>query len=255
MIKLKTEQEILKMEKSGQIVAKTLSFLKNIIVPGISTLDIENAGMDFLKSKYPSVVPAFKGYQGFPAAFCISLNDEVVHGIPSKDKIIQEGDIVSIDFGVINNGFYGDSAFSVIAGKDINKISSLLETTETALLKGIEKATIGNHLSDISAEIERHVKENGYSVVRDFVGHGIGTDLHEDPQVPNFYTDYAKSIELKEGLVIAIEPMVNIGKHKVKVLSDNWTVVTKDGTMSAHFEHTIAISKNGPRILTRREHA
>ncbi len=247
MIHLKSEREIQIMRKAGEITATILKEISEMIEPGVTTKELDaHAEMRCNELK---VKPAFKGYHGFPACLCVSINNEVVHGIPSDKRKLNNGDIVSIDFGVIYNGYHGDTAITVPCGNISKEAQSLIEVTEQCLHAGIKKATIGNKLFDISFEIQKYVEDRGYSVVREFVGHGIGRNLHEDPQVPNFGPK-GKGLDLKEGMVLAIEPMINAGSHSVRVLSDGWTAVTTDGKLSAHFEHTIAIRTNGPEILT-----
>ena len=228
------------------------SILGSLVEPGISTWELDKVAEDYTVSK--GYVPAFKGYQNFPGSICASINHEVVHGIPSKNRILKKGDIIGIDFGVYKDGFYADSAFTFGVGNIGSDLELLLDVTRDSLAKGIENAVIGNKLYDISKSIQDHVENNGFSIVRSYVGHGIGRNLHEDPQVPNFVLESEKrenSLDLVEGLVIAIEPMVNVGNYEVEVSNDNWTVVTKDGSLSAHFEHTIAITKKGPVNLTK----
>ena len=247
MIYLKSDREIEIMRKAGSITANILNHLKDSVNAGMSTLDIDKIAEK--KCKEFKVQPAFKGYHGFPGCICISVNEEVVHGIPNAKKIIKEGDIVSLDFGVIYDGYYGDSAISIGVGKITDPARDLIEITKKSLFAGIENAVEGNHLFDISHAVQQCVESKGYSVVREFVGHGIGKNLHEEPQVPNFGPK-GKGIVLKKGMVLAIEPMINIGTHAIKVLKDGWTAVTQDGKLSAHFEHTIAITNDGPNILT-----
>ena len=249
MIFYKSADEIELMRKSGRVVAEVLNYVAERIKPGISTLDVEAYALEKMKSISPEIVPSFKGYMGFPASICVSLNKEVVHGIPSVKRIVKDGDIVSIDFGVFYNGYHGDAAISVIAGKGTEEAKRLLEVTQQSLYEGIKEAKIGNRLFDISAAIQDFVESHGYSVVKDFVGHGIGQNMHESPQVPNF-GERGTGIKIADGLTIAIEPMVNAGTSDVDVLSDGWTAVTSDGSLSAHFEHTVAITKNGTFILT-----
>lgn len=237
------------MRESGLIVAKVLDHLKKHIKPGISTMDLELIALDKMKSIEPKAKPAFKGYMGYPSALCVSLNSEVVHGIPSEKRIIKDGDIVSIDFGVEHNGYFGDSAFSKIAGTGSEEKVRLLKITENSLYEGLKYAKLGRHLHDISSAIQDYVEGYGFSVVREFVGHGIGRSMHEAPQVPN-YGEKDTGVILKEGIVLAIEPMVTNGSHEVKVLKDGWTAVTKDGSLAAHFEHTVAITSDGTIILT-----
>jgi methionyl aminopeptidase len=248
LIYYKSKDDIRCMRESGKIVADILASLSKRVQPGMTTMDLENMANEFL-SKYKGAKPAFKGYNGFPASLCVSINHEVVHGIPSKKRIINDGDIVSIDFGVEFNGHFADSAVSVIAGTALKEDQRLLDVTKEALYVGIREAKLGNKLYDISAAIQNFVEKNGFSVVREFVGHGIGRSMHESPQVPN-YGERGTGMELKDGLTIAIEPMVNAGTYDVLVLNDGWTTVTKDGKHSAHFEHSVAITEDGTYILT-----
>ena len=251
-IQLKNNNNIEKIKKCGNIISEVHSILGKLVEPGISTWELDKVAEDYTVSK--GYVPAFKGYQNFPGSICASINHEVVHGIPSKNRILKKGDIIGIDFGVYKDGFYADSAFTFGVGNIGPDLELLLDVTRDSLAKGIENAVIGNKLYDISKSIQDHVENNGFSIVRSYVGHGIGRNLHEDPQVPNFVLESEKrenSLDLVEGLVIAIEPMVNVGNYEVEVSNDNWTVVTKDGSLSAHFEHTIAITKKGPVNLTK----
>ncbi len=248
MIQLKSPREIEKMRKAGRIVAEVLDLISENIKPGITTRTLDRlAAEHFKRSK---ARPAFLGYQGFPANICVSIDDEVVHGIPGERKLV-EGQIVSVDVGSILDGYYGDAARSFGVGELSPESKRLLEVTEKSLLMGIEQGRIGNHLGDISAAIQTYVEAQGFSVVRDLVGHGIGRKMHEEPQVPNFGTP-GSGIELNEGLVLAIEPMINAGGYDVRILPDGWTIVTADGENSAHFEHSVAITANGPEILTIR---
>jgi len=247
MVILKSAEEIEKLRKSNYIVAEVLEGLRELIKPGISTRELDVYAEEMVRER--GAVPAFKGYMGYPASLCTSVNAEVVHGIPS-DRVLKEADIVSMDFGALYRGYYGDSAITVPVGKVSSVAVKLMKITNEALYKGINEAKAGNRLGDISAVVQNHVEDAGFSVVRDFVGHGIGRNLHEDPQIPN-YGLRGRGIELKNGMVFAIEPMVNEGTFKVKVLKDGWTVVTSDGKLSAHFEHTVAITENGPVILSR----
>ena len=248
MVILKSAEEIEKLRKSNYIVAEVLEGLRALIKPGITTRELDIYAEEPVRKK--RAVSAFKGYMGYPASLCTSVNAEVVHGIPSDRVLLKEGDIVSMDFGALYEGYYGDSAITVPVGKVSNVAVKLMKITDEALYKGINEAKAGNRLGDISAAVQNHVEGAGFSVVRDFVGHGIGRNLHEDPQIPN-YGLRGRGIELKNGMVFAIEPMVNEGTFKVKVLKDGWTVVTSDGKLSAHFEHTVAITENGPMILSR----
>lgn len=248
MINIKTKDEIEKMKESGYIVAKILDELSELVAPGVTTAELDAyAEKRTLELK---AIPAFKGYQGFPGTLCVSVNDEVVHGIPSKSRKLKDGDIIGCDFGVILNGWYGDSAKTYSVGKISADASKLLEVTEKSLMLGIEQCRVGNKLFDIGHTIQNYVESHGYAVVREFVGHGIGRSLHEDPQVPN-YGPKGKGISLKAGMVLAIEPMINLGGAEVKVLKDGWTAVTVDHSLSAHFEHTVAITEDGPVILTK----
>lgn len=246
VIIIKSEREIEQLRRSNAIVAEVLEKVKSAIMPGVQTKELDKIAEDIILSK--EALPAFKGYRGFPATLCISINEEVVHGIPSERRL-KEGDIVSIDVGVNLNGYFGDGAITVGVGKIDEKGRKLIEITEKALYIGIEKAKPGNRLYDISYAIQFWVESNGFSVVRDFVGHGIGKDLHEEPQIPNFGPPN-QGPRIEKGMVFAIEPMVNEGTYAVKILSDGWTVVTADGKRSAHFEHTIAVTDGEPDVLT-----
>ncbi len=247
MIILKSEREIDIMREADRIVAETHQYLSEIIEAGISTAELDKLADEFIRSR--GAVPSFKGYRGYPASVCISINDEVVHGIPSKNRFLENGDIVSIDIGTFYEGFNGDAAKTFAVGDITKEAEKLLKVTEESLLKGIEKAIVGNRLFDISHAVQKHVESNNFSVVRDYVGHGIGRDMHEDPQIPNF-GPAGRGPKLKAGMVLAIEPMVNVGSYEVETLADDWTVVTKDGSFSAHFEHSIALTEEGPRILS-----
>lgn len=247
MVILKSSQEIEKIRKSNQIVAETLAILKSEVKPGINTLYLNDLSERLAREK--GVIPAFKGYCGFPYALCASTNNVVVHGFPSKKPLV-EGDILSLDFGILKEGYYGDAAITVAVGKISEAAERLSRVTKEALFKGIEKAVPNGRLSDISHAIQSHVETAGFSVVRKFVGHGIGSKLHEEPQIPNF-GEPGNGVRLKPGMTFAIEPMVNEKGYDVKVLDDGWTTVTKDGCLSAHFEHTIAITENGPVILSK----
>ncbi len=236
------------MHRANVLVARVLGRLKDAIVPGVTTAALDEIAEETIRSA--GAVPAFKGYRGFPASLCVSINDEVVHGIPSRKRVVREGDIVSLDVGTVVDGFCGDGAVTVPVGDISTETEKLLRVTEDALLKGIEKVRKGNRVSDIGHAVQSYVESQGFAVVRDFVGHGIGTQMHEEPQVPN-YGEPGRGQRLLPGMVLAIEPMVNAGKHSVKVLSDNWTVVTMDGSFSAHFEHSVAVTENGPWILSQ----
>jgi len=247
MIILKSRPEIEKMRKSNAIVAAILEELAKKIRPGVRTVELDRLSEEMALKK--GALPAFKGYRGYPYSLCTSVNSEVVHGMPSEREL-KEGDIISLDFGILNDGYYGDAAVTVPVGDITPEAKRLLKVTEEALYKGITEVKAGNRIGDISAAIQGHVEAAGYSVVRDLVGHGIGKSLHEDPQVPN-YGSGGRGIELKPGMVFAIEPMVNEGTYRVEILRDGWTVVTADGKLSAHFEHSVAITENGPVILSR----
>lgn len=247
MIVLKSLREIERMRVPCQIVAEVLALLKEKAVPGVSTLELEEIALKEVKKR--KAVPAFKGYAGFPFALCCSPNDRVIHGMPNSIPL-KDGDILSIDFGVLFDEFYGDAAVTIPVASISAEATRLLRVTEESLYKGIDQAVSGGRLFDVSSAVQAHVENAGYSVVRDFVGHGIGKKLHEEPQVPN-YGLAGRGVQLKTGMVLAIEPMVNIGDFAVKVLGDGWTTVTADGSLSAHFEHTVAITANGPDILTR----
>jgi methionyl aminopeptidase len=248
-IMIKTPQEIEKMRRSGQVVREVLEHVRKFVKAGASTQDLENAAAE--KMNELGAKPAFKGYRGYPCVLCTSVNDEVVHGIPSAKRVLKDGDIVSIDTGVIIDGYYGDSATTIaVGGKVPQRTLKLLEVTQASLDRGIEAIKPGATLGDVGAAVQEAVEAEGFSVVRDFVGHGIGTRLHEDPQVPNFGRR-GQGQKLREGMVIAIEPMVNAGRPDVQVLSDGWTAVTQDGSLSAHFEHTVAVTAEGAEILTQ----
>jgi methionyl aminopeptidase len=245
----KSAAEIEKMRRSGRIVRQVLDYLRTIVAPGVSTMDLERAAEE--KMKELGAKPAFKGYYDYPCVLCTSINEEIVHGIPSEKRVLKAGDIVSIDCGVVLDGYYGDSAITVPVGEAVStELKKLLEVTEASLYRAIEATRIGNAVGDVGAAVQDYVEANGFSVVREFVGHGIGTRLHEEPQVPNFGTR-GHGARLREGMVIAIEPMVNFGKPGTRVLDDKWTAVTADGSYSAHFEHCVAVTKNGPMILTQ----
>lgn len=248
MIQIKSPREIDIMARGGQILAATVSLLEKSVRPGMTTVDLDKIADDFIRS-HPGATPAFKGLYNFPASICTSINQEIVHGIPSKKRVLEEGDIVSIDIGVQLEGYYTDSATTVPVGSVDPESKRLLDVTRNALSAGIAAATSENHIGDIGAAVQEVVEAAGFSVVRDLVGHGIGVGFHEDPQVPN-YGKPKRGVRLQPGLTIAIEPMVNVGKPGTRTMPDRWTVVSVDGTRSAHFEHTIAITENGPRVLT-----
>ncbi|MCK4739846.1 MAG: type I methionyl aminopeptidase [Deltaproteobacteria bacterium] len=244
---LKSAGEIDKLRRSNVVVAEMLELLRAKIAPGVTTMDLEMVCVEELEKR--KITPAFKGYRGYPFCLCTSVNDEVVHGMPSE-RVLNDGDIISIDFGVNLDGFYGDSAVTIAVGNIAPETQRLMDVTSEALNRGIAQALDGNRLFDISSAVQQYAEDAGFSVVRTFVGHGIGKELHEPPQVPNF-GQAGKGIRLKAGMVLAIEPMINQGTYDVKVLKDGWTAVTNDGKLSAHFEHTIAITKNGPYVLSR----
>lgn len=244
----KSAAEIEKMRRSGHIVREVLDHLRTLVAPGVTTMDLERAAEKKIKDL--GAKPAFKGYYDYPCVLCTSVNDEIVHGIPSEKRVLQAGDIVSIDCGVVMDGYYGDAAITVPVDSLNAETRKLLEVTEASLYKGIEQARIGNAVGDVGAAVQEYVEANGFSVVREFVGHGIGTRLHEEPQVPNFGIR-GHGARLREGMVLAIEPMVNFGKPGARVLEDKWTAVTTDGSCSAHFEHCVAVTRDGPVILTK----
>lgn len=249
MITIKSAREVELMRRSGKITAKTLSRLIEAAKPGISTEDLDKIAEESIRSM--GGVPTFKGYNGYPASICTSVNDQVVHGIPGG-YVLREGDLVSIDIGTTLDGYVSDSAVTLALGKVSNVASRLLSVTQECLMLAMAQMQIGNHLGDIGAAVQRHAEKNGFGVVRDLVGHGIGTKMHEEPQVPN-YGKPGTGIELRKGLVLAIEPMITQGSWRVRTLDDGWTVVTEDGKLAAHFEHTIALTEKGPRILTLRD--
>jgi len=248
-IMIKTPQEIEKMRRSGGVVREVLETVRGLVKAGATTLDLENAAV--AKMKELGAVAAFKGYRGYPCVLCTSLNEEVVHGIPSKSRVLRDGDIVSIDCGVVVSGYYGDSAITVAVGNAISpEAKRLLDVTKASLESAIAVVKPGATLGDIGAAVQEVVEADGFSVVRDFVGHGIGTHMHEDPQVPN-YGRRGQGTKLRPGMVLAIEPMVNVGGPGVQVLKDGWTAVTEDGSLSAHFEHTVAVTQDGATVLTQ----
>ncbi|HMK55929.1 MAG TPA: type I methionyl aminopeptidase [Dissulfurispiraceae bacterium] len=248
MIIIKSETEIRKIADACHIVAEVLDGLKGHITEGMSTADIESFVDQGISKR--GAKAAFRGYRGYPSSACVSVNEQVIHGIPSRSVRLKAGDIVGVDIGTFLDGFYGDAAVTIPIGDIKAESAQLLKVTEEALMLGIEKAVVGNRVGDISAAVQGHVEKHGYSVVRAFVGHGIGRSLHEEPQVPN-YGKAGQGPRLREGMTLAIEPMVNAGCSDVRVLNDGWTAVTTDGSWSAHFEHTIAITKQGPKILTK----
>jgi methionyl aminopeptidase len=245
----KSSAEIAKMRSSGRIVREVLESLRKLVAPGVSTMDLERSAEKQIHDA--GAKPAFKGYYDYPCVLCTSINEEIVHGIPSEKRVLKSGDIVSIDCGVVMDGYYGDAAITVPVGDAVSEdVKKLLDVTEASLYKGIDQVRIGNTIGDVGAAVQEYVEANGFSVVREFVGHGIGTRLHEEPQVPNF-GKRGLGARLREGMVLAIEPMVNFGKPEARVLGDKWTAVTVDGSPSAHFEHCVAVTRNGPQILTQ----
>ena len=248
MIVCKSPAEIEKMRAASGLVADVLAELAAMVAPGVSTLDLDAAAERMVRDG--GAEPAFKGYRGYPSTLCASVNEQVIHGIPSKRSLL-EGDIISLDMGVKMNGFFGDSAVTVPVGRVSEQARQLLAVTEESLQRGIEQVRLGGRISDIGHAIQKHVEAHGFSVVREFVGHGIGASLHEEPQIAN-YGDPGRGPRLAEGMTLAIEPMVNVGRPTVKMLADGWTAVTRDGSLSAHFEHTVAVTKQGPLVLTTR---
>jgi methionyl aminopeptidase len=246
VMNIKSDTELEYMRSAGKVVADTLAMIEKVIKPGITTAEIDKIAEEFILAQ--GAIPSFKGYGGFPGSICASVNDVVIHGIPN-DTVLVEGDIISVDCGAILNGYHGDAARTFPVGSISKEAQHLIDVTKESFFKGIEKAVVGNRLTDISAAIQKHAESFGYSVVRDFVGHGIGTSMHEDPQVPNYGTA-GKGPKLVHGVVLAIEPMINMGNYKVKIKPDGWTVVTSDGKLSAHYENTIAITNDGVEILT-----
>ena len=250
MIHYKSEEEIDLIRESSLLVAKTHAEISALIKPGVTTMCLDKVAEEFILDH--NAIPAFKGYSGFPNTLCASLNDQVVHGIPNHNPL-NNGDIISIDCGVLMNGYYGDSAYTYEVGDVASDVRHLLDITKSSLYKGIEQAVVGNRIGDIGFAIQNYVEEFGYGVVRELVGHGLGKSLHEDPQVPN-YGKRGNGVQLREGLVIAIEPMINLGTQRVKQLSDGWTIVTEDHKCSAHFEHTIVVRKSKAEVLSSFEY-
>jgi methionyl aminopeptidase len=248
VIVLKSEKELAIMREAGKIAAEALQVLREQVRPGVSTAELDQIAREYITSR--NAVPAFKGYRGFPASICASINDEVVHGIPSKKRVLKEGDILSVDVGTIYKGYVGDTAATIPVGKISEEAQKLLDVTQGALEAGIARARSGNYLEDISGAVQDYAESRGFSVVREYVGHGVGRAMHEDPQIPN-YRQGKHGPKLKSGMTLAIEPMINEGVWETRTLGDNWTVVTKDGKLSAHFEHTVAVTDNGPEILTK----
>jgi len=247
MIQIKTPDEIAYMREAGLVTQRALAAMRAAVAPGVSTADLDRIAEDSIRSE--GGVPSFLGYRGFTGTICASINDEVVHGIPSSTRVLREGDIIGLDYGVIYQGYYGDSAITVPVGAVKPAVQDLMRTTREALEAGIEAARPGRRLGDVSSAIQTHAEGAGFSVVRDFVGHGIGKRLHEDPQVPNF-GQADRGIRLREGMVLAIEPMLNAGGPEVELKEDGWTAITSDGSLSAHFEHSVAIVEGGPWVLS-----
>jgi methionyl aminopeptidase len=248
MINCKSHAELEKMRRSGQILRQVHEAVRAAVVPGATTMDLERVAEDKIRDL--GAKPAFKGYYDYPCVLCTSVNNEIIHGIPSEKRVLKDGDIVSVDCGVVLDGYYSDSAVTIPVGNTLKpELKKLLDVTEMSLKKAIAEVRLGKTVGDIGAAVQEYVEANGFSVVRDFVGHGIGTRMHEDPQVPNFGVR-GHGTRLREGMVLAIEPMVNIGKPGARVLDDKWTAVTEDGSYSAHFEHTVAVTRNGPLVLT-----
>lgn len=247
MIVIKTAREIRQMQDACKLSARALRLAGEAVQPGVSTLEIDTLIRKYIEEQ--GATPSFLGYNGYPASACISVNNVVIHGIPSKKTILKEGDIVSIDVGAYLNGYHGDNAYTFACGDISKEAQALLDATKESLFMGIKQAVAGNRVGDISAAVQQYTEARSYSVVRDFVGHGVGAKLHEDPSVPNFGTPH-RGARLIPGMTLAIEPMINMGSHEVEVLDDDWTVVTVDGSLSAHFEHTIAITGDGPIIMT-----
>src|SRR5207247_310538 len=250
VIVCRSAAELEQMRQAGRLVGEVLTTLAAHVAPGVTTADLD--ALAEKRIRQAGATPAFKGYHGYPASICVSINDEVIHGIPSGRRLLQEGDIVSIDVGASLDGYFGDSDVTLPVGQVSESAATLLRVTEEALFKAVERARPGGRVSDIGHAVQQHIEAYGFSVVREFVGHGIGQRMHEEPQVPN-YGEPGRGPRLAEGMVLAIEPMVNAGKPAVKVLADGWTAVTRDGSLSAHFEHTVAVTADGPWILTARE--
>jgi methionyl aminopeptidase len=250
MIVCRSHDELAKMRAAGRLVGEVLTELSAMVAPGVTTADLDVAAEERIRRA--GATPAFKGYHGYPATICASINEEVIHGIPSGRRVLNEGDVISIDVGASLDGYYGDSAITLPVGPVSQEAATLLRVTEESLFKAIEAVKVGGRVSDIGYAVQKHVEAFGFSVVREFVGHGIGERMHEEPQVPN-YGEPGRGPRLSEGMVLAIEPMVNAGKPAVKVLADGWTAVTRDSSLSAHFEHTVAVTADGPWILTARE--
>lgn len=248
-ITVKSESQYQAMKKAGALTGETLAYLGSLVKPGISTKMLDTAAEDFIRKN--GGIPSFLNYEGFPASICTSVNEQIVHGIPKPDVILKDGDIISIDCGAIVDGFHGDAARTFLVGNVADEIVKLVDVTRECFFKGLEMAQVGNHISDISRAVEAHATSFGYGVVRELVGHGIGSSMHEAPEVPNYVNlRFGRGAKLVPGMAIAVEPMINLGERYVKFLPDGWTCVTKDGKPSAHYENTIFITKNGPEVLT-----
>jgi methionyl aminopeptidase len=250
VIVCRSSEELKRMREAGRLVGEVLTELASHVAPGVTTADLDELAEERIRKA--GATPAFKGYHGYPATICASINDEVIHGIPSGRRLLNEGDVISIDVGASLDGYFGDSAITLAVGQVSEQAATLLRVTDESLYKAIDAVKLGGRVSDIGHAVQKHVEAYGFSIVREFVGHGIGQKMHEEPQVPN-YGEPGRGPRLTEGMVLAIEPMVNAGKAAVKVLADGWTAVTRDGGLSAHFEHTVAVTADGPWILTARE--
>jgi methionyl aminopeptidase len=250
VIVCRSTAELQRMREAGRLVGEVLTELAALVAPGVTTADLDEVAEKRIRRA--GAAPAFKGYHGYPATICASVNEEVIHGIPSGRRVLSEGDVISIDVGASLDGYYGDSAITLPVGQVSEEAATLLRVTEESLYKAIERVKVGGRVSDLGHAVQQHVEAYGFSVVREFVGHGIGQRMHEEPQVPN-YGEAGRGPRLTEGMVLAIEPMVNVGTPAVKVLADGWTAVTRDSSLSAHFEHTVAVTADGPWILTARE--
>ena len=248
-ITIKSESQHEAMRKAGALTGETLAYLAGLVKPGISTKELDEAAEEYIRSR--GGIPSFLNYDGFPASICTSVNEQIVHGIPSKKQILRDGDIISIDCGVILDGFHGDAARTILVGEVSPEVQQLVRVTKECFFKGFEQAVVGNHISDISRAVEAHANEYGYGIVRELVGHGIGSNMHEAPEVPNYTNPrFGRGARLVPGMAIAVEPMINLGTRRVDFLSDGWTCVTLDRKPSAHYENTIFITENGPEILT-----
>lgn len=251
-ITIKSESQRALMRAAGELTGRTLNYIEALIKPGISTKELDEAAEEFIRSH--GAVPSFLNYEGFPASICTSVNDRIVHGIPSRHDRLRDGDIISVDCGALLNGFHGDAARTFLVGNVAPEVAKLVQVTKECFFKGLEQAVVGNHISDIGRAIQQHAESHGYGVVRELVGHGIGMNMHEAPEVPNYVIPhFGRGARLVPGMAIAIEPMINLGTRRMRVLDDGWTCVTADGKPSAHYENTIFISENGPEVLTNPE--